>query len=90
MTLLEGFLNDKSKVLLFLFVFSLVKVHKHRYKRSLTVGCEQGNNLILNSLNASVYFLAKSFFNDFVELFFAYLTAELFNLCDSFLADFLP
>ena len=52
-SLLERFLNNKSKVFLLLLVLCLVKVHKHCNERSLTVCCKKGNNLILNGLNAS-------------------------------------
>jgi ribonucleoside-triphosphate reductase len=52
-SLLKRFLNNKSKVLLFLLVFCLVKIHKYSNKRCLSVSCEKSNNLILNSLHTS-------------------------------------
>ena len=69
-TLFECFFDNHSEVVLFLLVFSLVKIHKHGYKRSLTVCCEQSNNLILNGLNTTVYFFAKSLLNDIVDFLF--------------------
>ena len=52
-SLRKSFLDNHCKVFFLLLVFSLVKIHKHCYKRSLTVCCKKCYNLILNSLNAA-------------------------------------
>ena len=88
-TLFECFFNNHSEVVLFLLVFSLIKIHKHGYKRSLTVCCEQSNNLILNGLNTTVYFFAKSLLNDIVDFLFCGMNTEFFDFRKSFSADFL-
>ena len=51
--LLQRLFDNNSQVITSLTGRNLVQIHKHSDKRSLTIGCHQGNNLILNRLNTT-------------------------------------
>ena len=57
-TLFERFFDYQRKVVLFLLVLCFVKVHKHGYKRSLSVCGHKGYDLILYHLNTVSYLVS--------------------------------
>ena len=52
------------------FSFNLTKVHEHGKKWCLTIGCHQGNHLILNGLDSSLNFKSQPLFCNAVKLLF--------------------
>ena len=88
-TLTEHLLNDECKVLLLLLILCLVEIHEDGNERSLTVGGHQGDNLVLNGLNATRNLIAKALLNHLVELLSRELNTDGVHLLHNSLADLL-
>ena len=62
--LTDGLLDDDGEVGLFLRVAGFAQIHKDGDERSLTVGGHQGDDLILDGLNAAVDLVAQTALDD--------------------------
>ena len=83
-SLVKNLLNNHGKVGLFGLVLRLAEIHKHGDEGRLSVCCQQGYNLILNALYASVDLFLKSDCGDFLNNLCRGLDACLGKLgCDS-------
>ena len=58
--LAQGLLNDHGEILLLLLALGFVEVHEHGDEGSLSVGGHQGDDLILDGLNAPAHFLPQA------------------------------
>ena len=74
--LFERLLDYQCKVMFLLLVFRLAEIHKHCYKRCLSVCCHERYNLVLNHLNAIFNLVFKSFFRYIVNHLIAHIFAD--------------
>ena len=83
-------LDNHRQILFLLPVPRFIEVHKHSYKRSLSVGCHQCHNLILDSLNAAADLFFQTLIHHFRNLFLCCADSEAPHLLLNTLADFPP
>ncbi len=87
--LAKDLLDDHRKVLSRLSVRHLIEVHEHRDERRLAVAGHQGDQLILDGLNAALDLLLQAVSDDLLNHFRICVLAALLSLLDDFLADLL-
>ena len=68
--LVEYFFYKQCKVILRFFIFCVVDVHIHRYKRRLSISSHNSNDLILNRLDCGCNIFFYAAFCHFFDLFF--------------------
>lgn len=74
--------------MLLLRVARLVEIHEHGHERSLTVRRHEGNDLILNRLNAATNLFQQALFHHLVNSFLVHLKVELGHFFDELLLNF--
>ena len=88
--LFQHFLDDFCQILLFLLVFGLAQIHKHRHKGCLTVGGQQGYHLILNGLYAAVDFIVHPALHQLMNLLLGGADAVLHHFRPHLTVKFFP
>ena len=85
----ERLLNDHREVSLLLLVLGFVEVHIDRHERRLSVGGQEGDDLILDRLDAAVDLLAETLLDDLVDFFLGDRNAHFLDLGERLAADLL-
>ena len=85
----QSFFDDEGKVFLLLLVSGFAQIHEHGDERSLSVGGEEGDHLILDGLNALVDLVAQALFGKLGKLLLGKGNADGGHLFLDGLADLL-
>ena len=85
--LLQCLLDDECEIFPLLIVLGLTQIHEHGDKGRLTVGGQQGNNLILDGLDAAADFLTKTLFRERGDGFLRRLKTDGIQLFNDRLAN---
>ena len=88
-SLAEHFFDNHGQVLPGLSVRHFVQIHEHGDERSLSVAGHEGNELVLDGLDARFDFFLQPSFHDFFNDAFIHGFAGFFSFCNHFFCDFL-
>ena len=87
--LAQGLLDDHGKIALLGLAAGLIEVHEHRHEGCLAVGGHEGDDLILDGLNATANLVAQAGLHDLGDLLLGRLDPELLELGIDLAADLL-
>ena len=86
----QHLLDAHGEVFPGLTIFDFIQIHVYGHKRGLTVGCHQGDDLVLDRLNAGSDFILQTLFGNLVDLFVIDLHTRVSHLFSHQFSESLP